>query len=118
MTAGIVGLKVVLGNMRKAHQEIKQGQRRGLTKAGLIIKREAMKRTPVDLGNLKGSAYSDLDPYSGKFVEIGYTAEYAPIVHEDLEARHTVGEAKFLERAVNAKRGEALDVIGRESKVG
>lgn len=31
-------------------------------------------------------------------VVVGYTAAYAVYVHEDLEARHPVGQAKFLEQ--------------------
>jgi hypothetical protein len=33
-------------------------------------------------------------------VEVGYAAPYAIYVHEDLQAHHTVGEAKFLSKAV------------------
>lgn len=31
-------------------------------------------------------------------VVVGYTQQYALYVHEDLEARHPVGQAKFLEQ--------------------
>lgn len=31
-------------------------------------------------------------------VTVGYTASYAIFVHENLEARHTVGQAKYLEQ--------------------
>jgi hypothetical protein len=39
-------------------------------------------------------------------VEVGFTAGYAVFVHENLQARHPVGQAKFLEQPAreNAKK--------------
>lgn len=34
-------------------------------------------------------------------VEVGYSAFYSVFVHENLEAKHTVGQAQFLSQAVN-----------------
>ena len=48
---------------------------------------------------------------------IGYTQYYSVFVHEDLEAAHIVGEAKFLERAVIAKKKEALAIIARTMRI-
>jgi hypothetical protein len=50
---------------------------------------------------------------------IGYSAPYAIYVHEDLEARHITGQAKFIEKVVREKGGElymqiAAGVINRE----
>lgn len=112
---GVSGLRTVLGNMVKAHEQINAGKRRGLRKAGLIILREALQITPVDQGNLRASGYSDLDPIAARYVEIGYTAHYAPYVHE-LEQTQS-GEPKFLQKAVNRKQGEAFEAMREESKL-
>jgi hypothetical protein len=63
----------------------------------------AQSKTPVDTGLLVSTAYTS---DNGKdTVEVGYDkdgdAPYAIFVHEDLEATHEQGEAKFLERAID-----------------
>lgn len=63
---------------------------------------ESKKRVPVDTGTLRASGFVE-DPkrqWRNISVTMGYggAAEaYALIVHEDLEAAHTVGQAKYLE---------------------
>lgn len=48
---------------------------------------------------------------------VGYAAPYAVYVHEDLEAVHPVGEARFLSRALRAgapfRRAFLLDALRR-----
>lgn len=64
---------------------------------------EAKKRTPVDTGALRASGYVDGPAYDVDgdiVVRYGFggpSAPYALQVHEDLEAFHKVGQAKFLE---------------------
>ena len=56
---------------------------------------------PVDTGALKNSGVVETADTGGQFVvTVGFggpTAEYALHVHEDLVARHVVGQAKYLE---------------------
>ena len=64
----------------------------------------AKMRTPVDTGVLRASGTVLKPKFRGKKVEIvagfgGAAKTYAVPVHENLTVRHTVGEAKFLERA-------------------
>lgn len=54
---------------------------------------------PVDKGELKGSGTVQTDGLTGTVV---YTAEHAVFVHEDLEAHHDSGSAKFLENAAQS----------------
>ena len=61
-------------------------------------KEQAQARTPVKTGVLRDSAQVISD---GNTAHIVYTAPYAAIVHEDLDAHHRNGEAKFLERTMN-----------------
>lgn len=105
-----------------------------------MIADEAWQRAPVDTGNLRdsvfmedtttGDYFSGYDEAPEKWrltaheiqqrpvpktqtrheVIVGFTAEYAEEVHEDLETRHEHGEAKFLENAVDAViTGAGLD---------
>lgn len=73
--------------------------------AGLFIQAEAVERTPIDIGHLRGSADTDMGTTTVKgrpqpVVHIYFTAAYAVFVHENLTAHHEVGEAKFLSKAV------------------
>jgi hypothetical protein len=90
--------------------------KRGLTKAALLVQREAQKRTPVDTGMLRNSAYTrHIDTGRGRFdVVVGFTAAYAIFVHENLNAHHPVGEAKFLENAVRASLPNIRRVVASE----
>jgi hypothetical protein len=64
---------------------------------------ESKRRTPVDLGNLRASIHvegPEIDSggnVSAAIVAGGPAAPYALFVHEDLEAYHKVGQAKFIE---------------------
>lgn len=73
------------------------------------IMADAKGRTPVDTGALQASGHVQPPAVSATRVTVtlgfgGAAVPYAAIVHEDLHAHHTVGEAKFLERAVDAAR--------------
>lgn len=67
-------------------------------KTALLVEGEAKRRTPVDTGRLKTSIKSKVfkNELEGEvFTEV----RYAIPVHENLRARHRVGEAKYLEKA-------------------
>ena len=55
--------------------------------------------TPIDTGFLRQSAFVELPEINGDMVRVtlGYAAEYAVPVHEDLSVHHPKGSAKFLE---------------------
>lgn len=79
----VSGLNEVIKRLNAEIKKIKNGSEQGLVKAGLLVRRESQLKTPVDTGNLKASAYTDPQRTSrGMIVEIGYTSEYAPWVHE------------------------------------
>lgn len=83
-----------------------------------LVKTESQKRTPVDEGNLKASHYTAMQSTGSKISgQVGCTAEYAVYVHENLEARHTIGQAKFLENAFDAKEEEIGLIFARRLKV-
>lgn len=109
--AYLEGLDEVMANFNKQIGKIKGRTIGGLLAGGLVIQAEAQRRTPVDTGNLKGSAYTRKSPEDERVVEIGFGAAYAIYVHENLDAYHGNGEAKFLENAVVEKSGTALKAI-------
>jgi len=70
----------------------------------LLIEQVSRERTPVLTGVLRASHETSLptetDPIEVQIRVGGPAAPYALYVHEKLEARHKVGQAKFLESAV------------------
>lgn len=77
---------------------------------------ESKIRTPVDYGILRDSGLVDQPvKAAGKVtVSIGFgggAAHYAIYVHEDLDAHHTVGQAKFLESTLNDKAPMFVDFV-------
>ena len=67
---------------------------------------EAKRRTPVDTGALRASGHVKPARRHGREISVtlafgGPAAPYAVYVHEDLDAYHPTGEAKFLERTIN-----------------
>lgn len=50
------------------------------------------------------------------FAEIGCTAFYAEAVHENLEASHVTGGAKFMEKAITNNKDRIISLIKRFAK--
>lgn len=71
--------------------------------------KECKRVVPVKTGTLKGTIHVTGPFKAGKriwtfVVAGGPAADYAKVVHEDLEALHSNGEAKYIERPLNASR--------------
>jgi hypothetical protein len=144
MRNGLDGLKEVLENLNKEIEGIENRGMDGLFAAGLMIQRAAQQKTPVDSGNLRGSAYTRKEMTGGKSVEVGFTAMYALAVHEMVgqrlkgQARQDFGstadgaafgagtgkgsywdsgQPKFLEAALNENRRAIVDEIRRRARL-
>lgn len=130
MTVKVSGLNKILKNLNKEIQKIEGNTRDGLVKVGLFVKAEAVERAPVEFGTLRGSAFSQVSPntYRGKPVAtIGFTAKYAPYVHEapmklkgqprpgNRGSYWQGGENKFLEKSVKLNIREIVDIIKTEA---
>lgn len=92
--------------------------RRGLFEGANAILTDAKKRCPVDLGNLKGSGYATQPEATadGVRVQVGFggpATPYALRQHEELGWHHDVGEAKYLENAVDAKGSEVPRLVAQ-----
>jgi len=77
----------------------------GLYKVGEEMMAESKERVPIDTGNLKNSGHVTQPDANAREIEVtlgygGPAVDYALTVHEDLDAFHTVGEAKYLESVV------------------
>ena len=81
---------------------------RALYAEALIEAKESMKRTPVLTGALRASTEVTLletrDNSAATIKVGGPSAEYAVFVHENLDADHKVGQAKFLESTIQESR--------------
>lgn len=63
---------------------------------------DSKEHTPVEFGVLKGSGHVFQHATPARMeAKLAYGTEYAIYVHERTELRHEVGEAKFLENALN-----------------
>jgi hypothetical protein len=77
--------KEFIATFIKVTKGVKVASRKGLMKAGVIIRKKAKDITPRDTGALIGSMYGptpikNIGDTIG--IELGYTAKYAPWVHE------------------------------------
>lgn len=89
----------VIGNALRAEMEIEAT--------------EAKRRTPVDTGTLRGTVQAIGPDISGSSISAGIvaggpSAPYAVYVHENLEAHHPVGQAKFIESVIDEVRPHLL----------
>lgn len=83
---------------------------------------ESKRRVPVDTGTLRASGHVQQSEMAadGVSVTMGYggpAVDYALIVHEDLEAHHAVGEAKFLENVLRESAPFLLERIAKRIKL-
>lgn len=115
----MTGMSKVLGRLKASKSSVATGAQRGLKKAGLFLQRESQLIVPVDKNNLKPGAFTRNIGGSGfdTDVIVGYVADYAVYVHEDLQAKHKPGkQAKFLEEPARTKRGEIIKIIKEEAR--
>jgi hypothetical protein len=83
---------------KKSISEISDVIQDALLDCGNDLQQKSVDITPVDTGALRASAFTEAESGSNPSVIVGYTEEYAIFVHENLEANHPVGQAKFLEQ--------------------
>lgn len=112
----------VIGNIKKLEKGVPLLAAAALYQEALIEQKESMKRTPVDTGTLRNSHETSAPYWKGKFLNVdiqvgGPAASYAVVVHEDLEAFHRHGEAKFLENTIKESAPYMLARIAKRMKL-
>jgi len=104
-------------------------RKKGMQAIAIEVAGAARKRTPVDTGRLRASiawAVSGRKEHRGSWkgtvvqytaqsprgeARVGTNVEYGPWVHENLDAFHKTGEAKFLENAFKEKASRAKELM-------
>lgn len=77
------GLEEITKNLSAEIKKIEGNTFKGMRKVGLLIEGDAVERTPVDTSVLRLSSFSDTEITDNGFTtRVGYTAKYAPWVHE------------------------------------
>lgn len=89
-----------------------------LKKCCIDLKSKAQKITPVDTGDLQGSAfYSTSETTSGLSAIVGFTESYATRQHEELTYKHkSPGQAKYLEQPYKENIRKYINAISNTIK--
>ncbi|MFA7218026.1 MAG: hypothetical protein WC057_05445 [Dehalococcoidales bacterium] len=89
------GIDTLLKNKDRANVKIGRAVEKGLLAGGVHLRKKSLEIVPVQIGNLHGSAYPPRNVGGRGLradVVVGYTAEYAPWVHEIPSPRVTHGK--------------------------
>lgn len=87
MSAELKGLVRTLEKLNSVVVNTGDGAVKGLLAGGLLIQRRSQKRTPVEYGLLRASAFTRRGQHDPMTVEIGYSALYARAVHDKVEMK-------------------------------
>lgn len=85
----VTGLNAALSGLDRRRKGFERGVARGLKKAGVHLLGKSIDIVPIDTGNLRAGAFVRSDGAGAKIVVlVGYVADYAVYVHEDMNAAH------------------------------
>lgn len=122
----INGLDRLAAKLSVYAEDMNHAVSRGMAEFAGEIEAESVKLTPIDTGELRSRSYIHGPLYDQNNQQysmiVGYERNipaenlYAVSVHERVEIRHKVGQAKFLETALKTKMPEYLPFIKRVIK--
>ena len=96
MNVTITGMDKLNAILAKLPDKTNEAVERELKDITADLQGKAQRLAPVDTGDLRGSAYSEVEGMDGY---VGFTEIYALRQHEDVENRHPRGgQSKFLEQ--------------------
>lgn len=109
ITFKMEGVEQMRQNILKVAAKFPDMVAKALYIEGQIEMTESKRRTPVATGVLRASGFVNNPVRSGRNISVtlgfgGAAEKYAVIVHEDLDAFHPVGQAKYLESVLNESR--------------
>lgn len=113
MATTVKGLAGIEKFMKRYVQNIDSAAKRGQEKAGQGVLALSHTLAPFDTGDMIELSAVRRD---GDNVLVQYDAEHALYVHEDLTARHTKGQAKFLEEATRQSPRRVVASIAAEMR--
>ncbi len=101
----IAGVKALVANLTGIAAATPKNIAAALYREAQIEMTESKKRVPVDTGALRASGVVQKPVFDGKNISVtlgygGPSVDYAFKVHEDLQAFHKVGQAKYLESVI------------------
>jgi hypothetical protein len=116
--ASVKGVKNVKARLEKFRKALILQAGRALVEEAQVEQKESMKRTPVLTGALRASHETSDFKLTRNTIEVsikvgGASAPYAVAVHEDLEAWHRTGEAKFLENTIKESAPHMASRVSR-----
>ena len=99
MTLEIEGFEELERTLTRIGKNVTAQAERGLGDQSAKILEASNRLVPVDTGELKDSGSVTKVERRGDVIEatVEYTADHAAPVHENLDARHPAGQAKFLQ---------------------
>jgi hypothetical protein len=117
------GVEKVQRNLNREINKIRGRTRKGLLKAAIYLRRrmdEVSPMIPVDTNHMRGSWF--IEPFGSEVnpaLRLGFTAEYAWFVHENVGARfkRPGAGAKFLQARLQQDGKQILNIIASEAKV-
>lgn len=117
----VVGIKHTIRKVRRRGKENKAKLKIGMGKAGRFLLSRSQKVVPIDTGALKRSGNSRVFNNSEDnpifHVTYGNTSvDYALVVHENLDAFHIVGQAKYLEQPAREYRLTLIHIVESQFK--
>lgn len=118
----IEGLDELRQNLSDKVDQTKANIVAGVIDAQMIVRRRSAIYTPAKTGNLVNSLTtpSPIIEASRIVGTIGYTADYAPYVHENLEATNWTKPGsgpRFLARALNESHDAVLEAIRKRAQL-
>lgn len=81
---------------------------------------EVIRRVEGDYGQILEDAKAEVDSAAAKgimAVQVGFTAYYAIYVHEDAEAKHPVGQYRFLLASLEQNQGRILQIVANKARI-
>ena len=99
--AELKGVSEVLKNLNKAISDIENKTKAGLTEACLVVKVDSVKGTPIDLGNLRSSAFIMVTDSTADNSSPNFTGKDAG----EMQSNHSkaLNEGKGITRTVKNK---------------
>ena len=119
----------VIAALRQVAQKFPNRVAAAIYQEAQIEVTEMKRRCPVDItedaphpGNLRASIHAEKPERSGNNIHVtiatGAQAPYAVYVHENLDAFHPIGEAKFIESVLNESRSSMAARVAKRINLG
>jgi hypothetical protein len=111
------GTEEVVRNINRSIAKMKNGSVAGMRLAVQLVKERTLPITPVKTGNLRGGMFAEVRR-SGTRVEgvDGFTASYAPFVHEVQATHDSPTQWKFLEEGLRRSAPDIPRVMALKVK--